>query len=51
MPPNPARDAVSQEPQEFQNELENRVSTFKIAAHEYLAKGWDFFRTAPAGSP
>jgi hypothetical protein len=50
VPPNPIRDAVRQEPQEFQNQLANRVSTFKIAAHEYLAKVWDFFRTEPAAS-
>jgi hypothetical protein len=50
MPPNAARDAVSQEPQEFQNQLGNRVSDFKIGAHDFFAKMWDFFRTAPEES-
>jgi hypothetical protein len=50
MPPSAARDAVSQEPQEFQNELETRVSVFKITAHDYFAKVWDYFRTAPEES-
>jgi hypothetical protein len=46
-PPEAMRDAVNQEPQEFQNDLENKVSAFKIKAHDYLAKVYDFYRTAP----
>ena len=46
-PPDASKDAVSQEPQEFQNELENKVSAFKIKAHGYLAGVYDYLRTAP----
>jgi hypothetical protein len=44
-PPDPSADAVNQEPQDFQNSLENRVSGFKITALEGLAKLADRFRS------
>jgi hypothetical protein len=49
-PPDPSRDPVSKDPQEFETDLKNRVSGFKVGAHEYIAKIWDNIRTASAES-